>query len=227
MSLKPTKKSDQGKAWLSSRRDNSRKIQPEYHLIITEGENTEPKYFEAVKEAINKTAPGRIQLEIFGEGDNTVNLFTKAKARAAQGPNVYKHIWIVYDTDDFPAKDVNLTAELCRNASTEARTFHAIWSNQCIELWFLLHFSYMHSDLHRRGYLPKLSEKLKSIGAGEYRKNRDDMFAILLPRMETAISNAKRLHDENGEKAPADSTPGTMVYELIEVLKPYLEEPAE
>ncbi len=37
MSLKPPKKSDLDKTWMKARRDKPKKIQPEYHLIITEG----------------------------------------------------------------------------------------------------------------------------------------------------------------------------------------------
>ncbi len=33
MSLKPPKKSDLDKSWMKARRDNHKKIQPEYHLI--------------------------------------------------------------------------------------------------------------------------------------------------------------------------------------------------
>lgn len=42
MSLKPPKKSDLDKSWMKARRDKPKKIQPEYHLIITEGTDTEP-----------------------------------------------------------------------------------------------------------------------------------------------------------------------------------------
>ena len=56
MSLKPVKKSDRGKSWMQPRRDSKRTIQPEYHLIITEGTKTEPLYFEALKERIIKAA---------------------------------------------------------------------------------------------------------------------------------------------------------------------------
>ena len=47
MSLKPLKASDMGKEWMSKRRDGRRSINPEYHLIVTEGTKTEPKYFNA------------------------------------------------------------------------------------------------------------------------------------------------------------------------------------
>ena len=64
MSLKPPKKSDLDKTWMKARRDKPKKIQPEYHLIITEGTDTEPAYFEAMKEVINRTYPDKIQLNI-------------------------------------------------------------------------------------------------------------------------------------------------------------------
>lgn len=99
-----------------------------------------------------------------------------------------------------------------------------MWSNQCVELWFLLHFSFMQSDIHRTEYWSKLTEHLKQIDAGEYEKNRKDMYQILRPYMECAIANAKRLNALNEGKLPSKSAPGTKIYELIEILKPYLTE---
>lgn len=48
------------------------------------------------------------------------------------------------------------------------------------------------------------------------------MYDILKPRMERAIKYAKKLDKANAEKSPANSAPGTKVYELVEKLKPYL-----
>ena len=39
MSLKPLKKTDMNKSWMKKRRDKQIKIQPEYHLIVTENKN--------------------------------------------------------------------------------------------------------------------------------------------------------------------------------------------
>ena len=204
--------------------DRAIKIHPEYHLIVTEGTDTEPAYFGAIKEIINKRYPEKIHLDVSGEGDNTISLFGRAKLLAGNNSNVYKHVWIVYDTDDFPADHIDRVLQLCVENSTEETMFHAIWSNQCIELWFLLHFSFMQSDIHRTEYWPKLTEHLKQIGAGEYMKNRKDMYQILYPYMEYAIGNAKRLNALNDGKLPSKAAPGTKVYELVEVLKPYLTE---
>lgn len=126
MSLKPPKKSDLNKTWMKKKPDRAIKIHPEYHLIVTEGTDTEPSYFGSIKEIINKQYPEKIQLDIFGEGDNTISLFEKAKVLAENSSNVYKHIWIVYDTDDFPATHIDRVLQLCTENSTEETTFHAV-----------------------------------------------------------------------------------------------------
>lgn len=221
MSLKPPKKSDLRKPWMN-KPDRAIKIRPEYHLIVTEGTDTEPAYFGAIQEIINKQYPEKIQLKVFGLGDNTVSLFEKAKQLAKENPNGYRHVWIVYDTDDFPAAHIDRVVQLCAESSTDEIEYHAVWSNQCIELWFLLHFGFLQSDIHRSEYWPKLTECLKEIGAGEYVKNRTDMYHMLRPYMDTAIANAKSLDAINYGKAPSKATPGTKVYELVERLRPYL-----
>ena len=225
MSNKPTKKTDLNKTWLKNRESKSKKIRinPEYHLIVTEGTNTEPYYFEAIKREINERYRERISVEVEGKCDNTINLFYRAKAIAEKSPNVFRHVWVVYDTDSFPAEHINRTAELCSNSATAETEYHAIWSNQCIELWFLLHFAFFHTDIDRREYWPKITDYLIGLSAGEYRKNREDMYYLLKPYLKKAINNAKKLAKLNEGKTPAASAPGTEVYKLIEMLKPYLD----
>lgn len=225
MSLQPPKKSDLGKSWMQPRRGRTIKIRPEYHLIVSEGTETEPTYFEAVRDAVNRQFQGRIQLDVQGKGMNTTSLFQAAQRLVQENPNGYSHVWIVYDTDDFPPEHVDEVVRLadqCTAASGGETEYHAAWSNQCFELWFLLHFSYMHSDLHRREYWSKLSECLQGMDAGKYRKNRTELYALLRPRLETAIENARRLDAENQGKPPSKAAPGTKVYVLMERLLPYL-----
>lgn len=222
MSLKPPKKSDLGKRWMKPRVSKNIPIQPEYHLIVTEGTKTEPNYFEAIKKRIEQKFPNKIKLEVQGAGDNTINLFYIARDYPRPPGNNYQHVWIVYDTDDFLADNINRTADLCRQESTEDTTYHPICSNQCIELWFLLHFCYMSSDLHRTEYFPKISNYLEALGYGPYQKNRNDIFEILLPYMQVAIRNAERLAKLHTGKPPASAAPSTQVYELIKMLEPYL-----
>ncbi len=222
MSLHPKKKSDEGKDWMQRRPDRVKRIHPEYHLIVTEGTKTEPEYFMAIKNIINRKYRDRIQLEIYGKGENTVTLFGSAKKIADRDPNGYKHVWIVYDKDDFPSEDFNLTEELCKKESSRNREYHAIWSNQCIELWFLLHFDYLQSDISRNEYFYKLNQRLNQLKKGVYRKNRKDMFSVLHPYIETAVQNAKRLYEDKKSFTPSESGPCTKVFQLIEVLLPYI-----
>lgn len=223
MSLHPLKKSDSNKSWMQKRLDRSKKIQPEYHLIVTEGTKTEPEYFNAIKEIINRQYSERIYLEIYGIGENTISLFESAKQIAENNPNGCKHVWLVYDKDDFPSESFNATEHLCKKHSTQERGYHAIWSNQCIELWFLLHFNYLQSDISRQDYYPKLNKYLRDIRKGDYKKNRNDMFEILYPNVQNAIKNAKKLYGRCEGKTPAESAPCTMVFKLIEALLPYIE----
>lgn len=74
---------------MTSRQSKNIRLQPEYHLIITEGTKTEPQYFEAVKETINKHFRDKIQLEIHGEGDNTLGLLDKAQQRVRNSGVIY------------------------------------------------------------------------------------------------------------------------------------------
>lgn len=66
MSLKPPKKSDMGKSWMKGRQDRVKRIQPEYHLIVTEGTKTEPAYFEAIKNEINRRHPQKSNCKLKG-----------------------------------------------------------------------------------------------------------------------------------------------------------------
>lgn len=108
--------------------------------------------------------------------------------------------------------------------SSEETTYHAVWSNQCIKLWFLLHFSFIRSDLHRNSYWPKLTEILSFQELGEYKKNRTDMYRILYPYMDVAIANAEKLDKINESKLPSASAPGTKVHTVVTKLRPYLTE---
>lgn len=112
--------------------------------------------------------------------------------------------------------------ELCQDNSNDETKYHAIWSNQCVEIWYLLHFSFIQADLHRTEYWPKLTQCLKQIGKGEYTKGRKDMYEILRPYMDNAIHHAHRLDKINQGRTPSESAPGTKIYELVEILLPYL-----
>lgn len=126
MSNKPPKKGDINKSWMTPRRDRKRTTAPEYHLIVAEGKETEPNYFEGLKKQINSKFPGRISIQIKGTGKNTKGLFNYAQSIAVESPNDFKHIWVVFDKDDFPQKDFNETCFECERLSNENTVYHAL-----------------------------------------------------------------------------------------------------
>lgn len=221
MSNKPPKKSDENKRWRKPRRDRGRLISPEYHLIITEGTKTEPMYFDGLKKAVNQKYSGRIEILGLGEGANTLTILETAEKVQLRSGGKYRHIWIVYDKDDFSEDDFDNAFFRCQELSnsTDSDTYHALWSSECIELWFLLHFEYLQSNLHRDRYYPKLTKYLGT----NYKKNSSNMFEVLYPQLDEAIRNAKRLLQNYPDAAaPSRCAPGTSVYEIFEKLRDYL-----
>ncbi len=219
---KPIKISDRNKAWAKprssvTRHERSLPIRKRY-LIVCEGTKTEPNYFMSLEKDLK---PHVVELKIMGEGDNTVNLVTLAEEfvdnERAAGRNI-DEVWIVFDIDSFPDQDINSAVEMA-----EARGFHPAYSNEAFELWYLLHYEYCDSALSRTTY----SRRLKKYIGKRYQKNDEEMYEILKEsgNQTQAIQSAKRLHEihsSNG-KTPADSNPSTLVYELIEELKKYLD----
>lgn len=199
------------------------RIRPERFLIVTEGTKTEPYYFEGFRRRVNAEYHGEfVTLLVYGLGDNTVSLFEQAKRIAEADPDGFTQVWVVYDKDSFPSRDFNAVPVLCDAASGGGVAYHAAWTNEAFELWYVLHFAYVDSALGRSAYAPILTRYLRAEGLGAYEKNRSDMFDVLESRMQTAISNAEKLEEANAGAAPADSNPGTTVHLLVEELLPYL-----
>ena len=137
-------------------------------------------------------------------------------------------IWCVYDKDSFPAKDFNGVVQRAEHLNRENPyvQYHAAWSNECIEFWFLLHFAYYTANNHRAEYISFLNDKFRELAIGKYQKNMKEIFEVLLekgnPRL--AIRYAKRIIKDGEGRMPADIAPGTKVYELVEELAKYLPE---
>ena len=78
-----------------------------YYLIVTEGERTEPYYFNYFKNFLPRQLVSTITIS--GEGDNTVNFVQKSIIlREERRKNIllpdFDEVWAVYDKDDFPAQ---------------------------------------------------------------------------------------------------------------------------
>lgn len=214
-----------------TRKENIRNLAPYRYLIVCEGEQTEPNYFESIKKRLDMKYIDRIrveqkiQLDIKGTGRNTNSLVEFVELLTSKAAIPYGHIWVIFDKDDFSDGQFNSAIE-----QAVSNGYRVAWSNEAIELWFLLHFEYLNSRINRDQYCKKLTEHFKkhNIGNGKYSKNNSEIFEILMQygSVEEAIKRSIKLielHQECGNYiSKAKMKPATTIYELVNELLEYL-----
>lgn len=198
-------------------------------LIVTEGERTEPLYFKGIQKLIKDKIGGMVEvveapvIDIHGEGCATGTLVETAERIVKEAKIMYQNIWVVFDKDDFEDFDQAIKDGIDKG-------YKIAWSNQAFEYWLYLHFCYSDSALHRDVWNKKLDDIFAQyrLGDGTYQKNYEDIYNMVdsFDGVSTAIKHAKRRMDafRDGIDKPSEYDPGTMVYELVEELKRYLDE---
>ena len=181
-------------------------------LIICEGVNTEPDYFNAFRLT-------SANVKAVGQGMGTLALVQKAiniKDQEKQKGRIYSQNWVVFDKDDFPEHDFNSAISLVRQHG-----FEVAYSNQAFEFWFLLHFNLYQGALHRSRY-----EKMLTVLLGfPYTKKTgvsSKMFNALFFKQEQAINHAKTIMKQFDGNNPAQQESSTTVYLLVEELNKFL-----
>ena len=217
-------------AWKKKRRQEYLEQKEFRYYIFCEGQQTEPQYFNGFKKYIesNPIYKDMVLVEIEPCGAETMRVIGQAEEYVRKNKITKGQIWCVYDKDSFPAERFNGVLERAEalNLQNEDVRYHAAWSNECIEFWFILHFANYISNNHRSEYIEFLNNKFVELGIGKYAKNMENIFDVLLehgnPKL--AIRYAKRIINEHQGMTPTMIAPGTKVYELVEELVKYLPE---
>jgi len=124
----------------------------------------------------------------------------------------YAGIYCVFDRNSFPAERFNRALELASNNGIEA-----IWSNECFEIWYLLHFCYRNTAVSRQELCKELSKKNRL--NRRYDKADVSLFSELEASLYVAIKNAERLLEHFGkEHNPERDNPSTNVHILVKKL---------
>lgn len=198
------------------------------YYIFCEGEQTEPLYFLGFKKLIEENPIYRemVLVQIEPCGAETMRVISMAEEYVRKNRITKGQIWCVYDKDSFPAERFNGVVERAEvlNKENKELQYRVAWSNECIEYWFVLHFAYYISNNHRSEYIDFLNKKFKELGLGKYAKNMKETFNILrtFGNQGLAVRYAKKIIEQNKGKTPAEITPGTTVYELVEELEKYI-----
>ena len=194
-----------------SRRQGVREIKQSF-LIVCEGEKTEPDYFKAFR----MTAA---TVKAVGQAMNTMTLVSKAiSIREADHKRKkgYDQCWVVFDKDDFPAKDFNQAIQFA-----EKNGFRVAYSNQAFEYWFLMHYNLYTGAIHRNQYKDMLT-KLTGIPYSKSEGYGAVMYNLLLSRQQQAINNAETVLAEISHGNPAEEESSTTVQRLVIELNKFL-----
>lgn len=195
-------------------------------LIVCEGKETEPNYFQGFQEIAHTKRIAFIKIkEGVGVG---ITVVKTAKQLKEQGNYADDEVWCVFDRDFKKENNNQQNFNSAIKLAIESKLNLAV-SNDAFELWFLLHYEYYQSETHRSDY-----EKMLSIRLGEkYEKNSETMYEKLNEKQSDAIKFAKKLWSSHcnlhGIDDPDKLTieqriiihninPSTTVYQLVEKL---------
>lgn len=196
-------------------------------LIVTEGEVTEPVYFDALK---RKLALQTVEIEIVPAGKGDPRRLAEAalkerkkrrkdakdgKLGFAKTPD-FDELWIVFDTD-VPVEHGRFHDGV---GFATAKGVKSADSSPCFEYWLLLHLTYTTAPM------PKFADvkpRLRAELGGPYEKNCKDSTGLippLLAYLETAMTNAQRARQNHASAAtPSPANPSTEVDRLINAIR--------
>ena len=229
MSLKPLKKTDAGKPWARRKdRKNAHREERKYILVASEDGKSSVYYFEALNDIL-KSHSATVGVIPKGVGRNTQSLINFVKKHRGEwleevrkdiDIDDFNEIWVAFDRDDFPKHKFDNAI-----SSATANGFHAAWSNECFELWYLLHFTDRVTAVSRKDIYDALTVALQL--KKNYTKYKGDEGKVLVhekmahhPHVGLAIKRARHLY-ESFSKAnipPHEGNPCTLVFELVEKL---------
>lgn len=186
-------------------------------LVVCEGEKTEPKYFEGLRQyyALNTA-----NVEVCGEcGSDPMSVLSYAKQRYREekdAGDAFDKVFCVFDKD----AHANYMSTLSAIATaTPYGVYEAINSVPCFEYWLLLHFDYSTKPYVSTGRKSSgeqvLAELKRYLPA--YEKGADCIFKELIDQLEFAQANAKRSLTE--AESQGTDNPSTRVHELVAYLQ--------
>ncbi len=184
-------------------------------IIFSEGKNTEPHYFLAVRRDL---LGALVDLEVIDAAGAPMTIAAKACERsAAMKRNRGRkssfqegdQVWAVFDRDEHPK--VSEAIERCRVGNVEVA-----FSDPCFELWLILHFDDFDrpDDRHQlQAALAKKCEGYDPKGA----KSGD--FSKLMPAVGAAEERAERQLARRVEEGRPPRRPFTSVYKLTKEMR--------
>lgn len=207
---------------VKKRKSDFLQVAPANYLIICEGKQTEPNYFNGLKQAINKKYGDKVDvmipsIDIKGTGMNTTSLVNYTKRAVNYANKVYGQVWVVFDKDEYSDEQFNSAIRNC--------DYNVAWSNPNFELWILSHFKKVNKYVSKDNVIIELDKEFEKSGLGKYSKNDKDIFEKITKdnKLHTAIKNCEYMEELNKDGQASERNPMTKVYKIVDGLKEYLE----
>ena len=179
-------------------------------LIVGEGRETEPNYFDGLKRETEVAARFSVTVKR-GRGRSPESVIGEVLKHKSQGD--YDEVWCVLDVEG-AQKRASLEKAL-RLAADNGIT--VCLSNPSFEAWFLAHFERTTAPFAgARAVIVRLSKHWQKEYRTKYDKSAQDLYSRLSNRTPTAIANArwgKEIHHK--DRPVADCNSSTEVYRLV------------
>lgn len=213
--------------WSSKRRKNLNIPIGRNILFIYCGRCTEPNYFNAILDDIKKN------MEIKSNGITSfdydfeisavdpINMAKLTPKIVAKKGGNFSEVYVVFDKDSFKPDNFDNAIKMINELNSEYCLYEALWSNQCVELWFILNFEYLQAQLERESYFGKIGSYLKV----NYKKNISNIAEIIKAQggsWKQAIKFSEKLKGEYKNMSYSNQFPCTNIDAFFKRYKEYI-----
>ncbi len=173
---------------------------------------TEPNYFEAFAKEVNKSKVSDATVEVIKTQKKGGLDPYSAVEYVIKNKGDCSNVWVVFDKDHF---DIEKAIRLA-----EENKINIAWSNECFELWLILHFNYITTSLDRKESLKKIKELIKKNCGIDYDKNSKKIYELTKEKIKIAVAYSKKQYQlmKRDKVTVNKANPCNTVFKLVEVL---------
>lgn len=195
------------------------------HLYIFCNGETEKIYFEDICKQLRVP---KATCRIIASSHNRLSLVKKVQQQCKREgitPDTYTRIFVVYDADIQPKgkeSDPGTIKQQVDNAyhSCRGNTYIPIVSNECFELWILLHYVDVTTPLHRDTLMKRVKDHIPN-----YHKTQSPVYDLTKSLQKKAKDRASALATQHQyathkiDFVPSRCCPFTNVHELLSAIE--------
>ena len=181
-------------------------------LIVAEGEQTEPIYFDGLANHYRLTTADITVVGMGSDPSRVVKEAQEAQAREKALGDGYDNVYCVFDRDSH----TNFSSA---SALAIESGFRLARSWPCFEYWLLLHFLFSRKPYARSGNRSPCDNCIRDLRkhVAHYEKASLGIFEELVSRLDLAKKHAAQAMAE--VDSDEDRNPSTEVHELVEYLQ--------